>query len=57
VGSPTARRGRPRKKNARENVAREPGAAEIVADAKAMRARSLLLATLRVWEIKRRISE
>jgi hypothetical protein len=62
LGSSKARRGRPRKKRARENVVREPAAVEIVvdetvADERDIRARGFLAATLRVWELRHRISE
>jgi hypothetical protein len=52
VRSTKARRGRPRKNNARENVVREPAAVGTLT-----RTKSLLLAALRVWELKHRISE
>jgi hypothetical protein len=51
VGSTKARRGRPRK-NATEHVVREPAAVGTLT-----RTKSLLLAALRVWELKHRISE
>jgi hypothetical protein len=51
VGSTKARRGRPRK-NPTENVVREPAAVGTLT-----RTKSLLLAALRVWELKHRISE
>jgi hypothetical protein len=51
VGKTKARRGRPRK-NTNENVAREPAAVGTLT-----RTKSLLLAALRVWELKHRISE
>ena len=62
VGSTKARRGRPRKKHAQENVVPEPAAVETVADETVAdetvpRERSLLRATLRVWELKHRTSE
>jgi hypothetical protein len=52
VGSTKARRGRPRKINSTENVVREPAAVGTLT-----RTKSLLLAALRVWELKHRISE
>lgn len=52
VGATKARRGRPRKNNATENVVREPAAVGTLT-----RTKSLLLAALRVWELKHRISE
>jgi hypothetical protein len=52
VGSTKARRGRPRKNNTRENVVREPAAVGTLT-----RTKSLLLAALRVWELKHRISD
>jgi hypothetical protein len=53
VGSTKARRGRPRKNNnAHENVVREPAAVGTLT-----RTKSLLLAALRVWELKHRIGE
>jgi hypothetical protein len=52
VGKPKARRGRPRKTPAHENVVREPAAVGTLT-----RTKSLLLAALRVWELKHRISE
>jgi hypothetical protein len=51
VGKTKARRGRPRKSGA-ENVVREPAAVGTLT-----RTKSLLLAALRVWELKHRISE
>jgi hypothetical protein len=68
VGLMKARRGRPRKECARdENIVQEPAAAgtapveavtnETVANETAPRERSLLLATLRVWELEHGISE
>jgi hypothetical protein len=52
VGKTKARRGRPRKSNAHENVVREPAAVGTLT-----RTKSLLLAALRVWELKHRISD
>lgn len=52
VGKTKARRGRPRKIYANESVAREPAAVGTLT-----RTKSLLLAALRVWELKHRISE
>ena len=52
VGSSKARRGRPRKNTTAENVVREPAAVGTLT-----RTKSLLLAALRVWELKHRISE
>lgn len=52
VGKAKARRGRPRKSNAQENGVREPAAVGTLT-----RTKSLLLAALRVWELKHRISE
>ena len=40
-----------------ETVAQEPAADETVADETVARARGLLAATLRVWELKHRIGE
>lgn len=52
AGKTKARRGRPRKTSASENGAREPAAVGTLT-----RTKSLLLAALRVWELKHRISE
>lgn len=52
VRSTKARRGRPRKNNTNENVVREPAAVGTLT-----RTKSLLLAALRVWELKHRIGE
>lgn len=52
VGPTKARRGRPRKNNTTENVVREPAAVGTLT-----RTKSLLLAALRVWELKHRISD
>jgi hypothetical protein len=52
AGKTKARRGRPRKNNAAENGAREPAAVGTLT-----RTKSLLLAALRVWELKHRISD
>ena len=52
AGSTKARRGRPRKNNAHNNVVRGPAAVGTLT-----RTKSLLLAALRVWELKHRISE
>ena len=52
VGKTKARRGRPRKNNAHGSVVREPAAVGTLT-----RTKSLLLAALRVWELKQRISE
>lgn len=52
VGKTKARRGRPRKNNAGENAPREPAAVGTLT-----RTKSLLLAALRVWELKHRISD
>ena len=52
VGKAKARRGRPRKSNGQETVAREPAAVGTLT-----RTKSLLLAALRVWELKHRISD
>ena len=52
VASTKARRGRPRKNNGHHNVSREPAAVGTLT-----RTKSLLLAALRVWELKHRISE
>ena len=51
VGKTKARRGRPRK-STEANVAREPAAVGTLT-----RTKSLLLAALRVWELKHRISD
>jgi hypothetical protein len=51
VRSTKARRGRPRKNN-NENVVREPAAVGTLT-----RTKSLLLAALRVWELKHRITD
>ena len=50
-GRTKARRGRPRK-NTAENAVREPAAVGTLT-----RTKSLLLAALRVWELKHRISD
>jgi hypothetical protein len=52
VGKTKARRGRPRKNNGSENVVRGPAAVGTLT-----RTKSLLLAALRVWELKHRISD
>jgi hypothetical protein len=52
VGKTKARRGRPRKSSANGNVVREPAAVGTLT-----RTKSLLLAALRVWELKHRISD
>jgi len=52
VGKTKARRGRPRKNNGSENGVRSPAAVGTLT-----RTKSLLLAALRVWELKHRISE
>jgi len=51
VGKTKARRGRPRKTNT-PNAVREPAAVGTLT-----RTKSLLLAALRVWELKHRISD
>jgi hypothetical protein len=51
VGKTKARRGRPRKIDS-QTVVREPAAVGTLT-----RTKSLLLAALRVWELKHRISE
>jgi hypothetical protein len=52
AGKTKARRGRPRKTSATEGAVREPAAVGTLT-----RTKSLLLAALRVWELKHRISE
>jgi hypothetical protein len=52
VGKTKARRGRPRKSKVQDNGAREPAAVGTLT-----RTKSLLLAALRVWELKHRISD
>lgn len=52
VRSTKPRRGRPRKNNSNENVVREPAAVGTLT-----RTKSLLLAALRVWELKHRITD
>ena len=52
AGKTKARRGRPRKNNARNN-----GVKELPAVGTLSRTKSLLLAALRVWELKHRISD
>jgi len=51
AGKTKARRGRPRKNN-EETVVKEPAAVGTLT-----RTKSLLLAALRVWELKHRISD
>ena len=51
-GSAKARRGRPPKNHPHENGVREPAAVGTLT-----RTKSLLLAALRVWELKHRIGE
>ncbi|PZR75934.1 MAG: hypothetical protein DLM73_03910 [Chthoniobacterales bacterium] len=51
-GKPKARRGRPPKKHSQESAPRELAAVGTLT-----RTKSLLLAALRVWELKHRISE
>ena len=48
----TKRRGRPRKNNAHANGVREPAAVGTLT-----RTKSLLLAALRVWELKNRVGD
>jgi hypothetical protein len=52
VGKTKARRGRPRKNSVQDNGAKEPAAVGTLT-----RTKSLLLAALRVWELKHRISD
>jgi hypothetical protein len=52
AGKAKARRGRPRKNNVRDN-----GVKELPAVGTLSRTKSLLLAALRVWELKHRISD
>jgi hypothetical protein len=52
VDKTKARRGRPPKNNAQERIVREPAAVGTLT-----RTKSLLLAALRVWELKHRIGE
>jgi hypothetical protein len=52
AGKTKARRGRPRKNNAQDASVREMPAVGTLS-----RTKSLLLAALRVWELKHRISE
>jgi hypothetical protein len=52
AGKTKARRGRPRKNAAAETAVREPAAVGTLT-----RTKSLLLAALRVWELKHRISD
>lgn len=52
VGSRKARRGRPRKNNGPDS-----GVRDLPAVGTLSRTKSLLLAALRVWELKHRISE
>jgi hypothetical protein len=52
VGKTKARRGRPRK-----NSARDDGVKDLPAVGTLTRTKSLLLAALRVWELKHRISD
>ena len=52
AGKTKARRGRPRKTSATESVTRGPAAVGTLT-----RTKSLLLAALRVWELKHRISD
>jgi hypothetical protein len=52
VGKPKARRGRPRKNAARNEVVKDLPAVGTLT-----RTKSLLLAALRVWELKHRISD
>lgn len=52
AGKTKARRGRPRKNGTSETAVREPAAVGTLT-----RTKSLLLAALRVWELKHRISE
>jgi hypothetical protein len=52
VGKTKARRGRPRKTHVRDN-----GVKELPAVGTLSRTKSLLLAALRVWELKHRISD
>jgi hypothetical protein len=52
AGKAKARRGRPRKNNVQE-----AGAKEMPAVGTLTRTKSLLLAALRVWELKHRISD
>ena len=52
VGKTKAKRGRPRKSNGAQPVEREMAAAGTLT-----RTKSLLLAALRVWELKHRITD
>ena len=52
AGKTKARRGRPRKNNVQDTTPREQPAVGTLS-----RTKSLLLAALRVWELKHRISE
>lgn len=52
VGKTKARRGRPRK-----NALRDEGVKDLPAVGTLTRTKSLLLAALRVWELKHRISD
>jgi len=52
AGKAKARRGRPRKNSVQESVPREQPAAGTLT-----RTKSLLLAALRVWELKHRITD
>ena len=52
AGKNKARRGRPRKTPVEDTAAREPAAVGTLT-----RTKSLLLAALRVWELKHRISD
>ena len=52
AGKTKARRGRPRKSNVQDTSVREMPAVGTLS-----RTKSLLLAALRVWELKHRISE
>jgi len=52
AGKTKARRGRPRKNTSPDSIVREPAAVGTLT-----RTKGLLLAALRVWELKHRISE
>ena len=67
AGSTKTRRGRPRKSSAHKNnvhksnahatVVQKPAGDEATSDERIIRAKGLLAATLRVWELKHRISD
>ena len=57
VHKPKARRGRPRSKNGAHSNGHANGEPHLAAAGSLTRTKALLLAALRVWELKQRIGE